>query len=539
MPRSPLLSSLQQMAENHRIAREKNVSVATVQDWRIEASARRGITRRQLMAGGGAALAAATLLGANKARAASNATIAIVGGGIAGLSCALQLADRGHASTVYEANPTRVGGRMHSNPGYFANGQVNELCGELIDTGHLTIRRLASRFNLPVVDLINAEAVGSTDTFFFFNQYYPRAQANDDFLPVWDVLQSQIHAAGYPTTFAIQNDAGRALDDISVYDWIERYVPGGHQSPMGAMLDVAYTEELAVDSRLQSSLNLVYLLGYQKQFHVFDMFGISDERFHIEGGNERLPQAIAGALAPDVVQKGFALTALRKSAAGRYTLSFAGKPDVTTDYVVLALPFSILRTLDIAGAGFDDRKNYTIQNLGAGKSGKLALQFNDRLWTQPGPWGTSNGNTYSDTGYMNTWEVTRAQPGATGILVDYTGGPASIAMRTTLAYGDASNAKVLQDANTFLGRLEHVLPGISARWNGRASSSLPHLDPNLKLSYSHWKTGQYQLIAGYEGVRQANCLFAGEHTSVDFQGFMEGGASSGQIAANVIANELK
>ena len=49
----------------------------------------------------------------------------------------------------------------------------------------------------------------------------------------------------------------------------------------------------------------------------------------------------------------------------------------------------------------------------------------------------------------------------------------------------------------------------------------------------------YQTIAGYEAVRQGNCLFAGEHTSIDFQGFMEGGAFSGQRAANEILADLK
>ena len=84
-----------------------------------------------------------------------------------------------------------------------------------------------------------------------------------------------------------------------------------------------------------------------------------------------------------------------------------------------------------------------------------------------------------------------------------------------------------------------MFPGVAAAWNGKAASSLPHLDPYLMLSYSHWKTGQYQTIAGYEQVRQGNCLFAGEHTSIDFQGFMEGGAVSGQRAANEVLADLK
>jgi len=93
--------------------------------------------------------------------------------------------------------------------------------------------------------------------------------------------------------------------------------------------------------------------------------------------------------------------------------------------------------------------------------------------------------------------------------------------------------------STFLTQLEPVYPGISGRWNGRASLSLPHLDPNYNCSYSYWRVGQYHTIGGYEGVRQGNVHFAGEHTSVDFQGWMEGGAITGVRAANEVLADLK
>ena len=203
------------------------------------------------------------------------------------------------------------------------------------------------------------------------------------------------------------------------------------------------------------------------------------------------------------------------------------------------MPFAVLRTLDYARAGFDARKEHAIRQLGAGKSGKLQLQFRDRFWNAAGPWpGVSNGNSYADTGYQNAWDVTRGQSGQGGILVDYTGGPATEEMNAAEAYAYADSPRVLADARRFLSRIEPVYPGIGERWTGKAASSLPHLDPNLLCSYSHWKVGQYQTIAGYEGARQGNCLFAGEHTSVIFQGFMEGGASSGRRAAQEILGDL-
>ena len=68
--------------------------------------------------------------------------------------------------------------------------------------------------------------------------------------------------------------------------------------------------------------------------------------------------------------------------------------------------------------------------------------------------------------------------------------------------------------------------------------SLPALDPNLGASYSYWRVGQYTSFAGYEKVRQGNVFFAGEHCSLEYQGYMEGGAAEGARAAKEILAEL-
>lgn len=72
-------------------------------------------------------------------------------------------------------------------------------------------------------------------------------------------------------------------------------------------------------------------------------------------------------------------------------------------------------------------------------------------------------------------------------------------------------------------------------WNGKATQSLWHFNPRAKLSYSYYRPRQYTSFAGYEKARQGGVLFCGEHTSTDFQGFMEGGASKGKRAARQIA----
>src|SRR5262249_17205197 len=304
---------------------------------------------------------------------------------------------------------------------------------------------------------------------------------------------------------------------MSIDEWIDSRVPGGHSSAFGRLLDAAYNEEYGADTTDQASLNLVYLLGYQPSPKGFSVYGQSDERYHVAGGNQRLPEAIAAALPP--VRKGWRMTVIAKNLDGSVELTFStpgGTAAVTADQVILAIPFSVLRTLDYSRAGFDDLKQTAITQLGAGRNAKLQLQFETRYWNTSGPWGVSAGDSYTDLGYQNTWDVTRAQAGPTGILVDYTGGSVAPPVAPPAPYSNAADdQQVAKYAKSFLTKLESVFPGITNQWNGKATLSTPFRDPDLLASYSYWRVGQYTTFSGYEGVAQGPIHFAGEHCSQD------------------------
>ncbi|HEV2139902.1 MAG TPA: FAD-dependent oxidoreductase, partial [Candidatus Dormibacteraeota bacterium] len=164
MARTPLLSRLQQLFADLEESKRSGRSVEAVQEQR-----RQALTRRDFLKVTGATVGAAALSGAVPALARAQAApprIGIMGAGIAGLNAALTLQDQGLASTVFESSD-RIGGRMHSlMSGYWLNGQTSEWCGELIDTNFKTIMSLASRFNLPLVDLLAAQPSGSQETDF-------------------------------------------------------------------------------------------------------------------------------------------------------------------------------------------------------------------------------------------------------------------------------------------------------------------------------------------------------------------------------------
>ena len=285
---------------------------------------------------------------------------------------------------------------------------------------------------------------------------------------VQQAIAKDLEAAGELTTYDKFTPEGQKLDQMSVAEWIDSRVPGGRKSPIGALLDVAYAIEYGADTTDQSALNIVYLLGANKQTEAgqgFDVFGASDERYHIRGGNQQFPARIAKHLRSPV-QLGMRMTSIARNGDGTYALSFDGQPAVTADLVILSLPFAVLRKIDTSGAGFDARKKTAIQELGRGQSGKLQLQFTSRYWREPGPWpGRGNGLSYTDEGYQNTWEVSRRQFGASGILNNYTGGSATAAKTTKTPFATAADANVKKTPRPSSAASRTVFPGGAAKWN--------------------------------------------------------------------------
>jgi monoamine oxidase len=524
MSRTPLASKLAQAASVAAEAARRDISTEQV------IAERAGMTRRQVIAGGtGLALAAALSGPLPRALAAAVPRIVVVGAGLAGLSCAYQLKQAGYRADVYEASD-RVGGRCWTRRGDFTDGQIAEHGGELIDQGHTEIRQLAQSLGLNLDNLLSGEPNGTEDFYYFDGTPYSFAQATDDLKGIWQQVHKDVSAAGYPTQYNLSTERGRQLDQMSITDYINAYVPGGISSKLGQLLDIAYNIEYGAECNVQSSLNLLYLLGFSGQGQL-RIFGPSNEKYHVRGGNDQIPTLLAQALQGQV-KLGSALSSIRRNADGTYRLSFSlsggGSSTVTADRVVLALPFSILRTLDYSKAGFSNLKKTAIQELGMGTNSKLHVQFRDRYWNAIG----NNGNTYADTGYQNTWDVTRTQPGTAGILVDYTGGDVGA------SFGP-ENGTETQRAQQFLAQIEPVLPGISPHWNGRATIDYWAGYQWTKGSYSYWKVGQYTKFGGIEGVQEGACHFCGEHTSVDFQGYLNGGVQTGYRAAGEVVDALR
>jgi monoamine oxidase len=509
MARTPLLDGLQRAA------------VAAAED--------RSTTRRAFLARTSAVAAGAAVAGwpVRPARAASaQPRIVVIGAGLAGLTATYRLQQAGYQPQLFEASD-RAGGRCWSIRGAFADGQVAEHGGELIDTGHIEMRHLVQELGLDLDNLLQGEQNGTEPITFFDGAPYTWADATRDLKSIWQQVHGDVSAASYPTTYHVSTARGRELDLMSIADWLARYVPGGASSKLAQLLDVAYNIEYGAETSDQSALNMLYLLGYSGQGNL-RIFGPSNEKFHVRGGNDQVTQRLAAKVGSALAYAS-ELVAIARNADRTHTLSIkqgSRTRSVIADRTILALPFSILRdSVEWSKAGFGREKAWAIREQGMGTNSKLNVGFSRRRWRDLG----LNGDSYADSGYQSTWEVSRAQPGASGILVDYTGGR----IGTTFASGTPQDL-----ARRFLAQIEPVMPGLTAAWTGRATVDSWPTYRWTKGSYSYWKVGQYTRFSGAEGEPSGTCHFAGEHTSQDFQGYLNGAVETGQRAADEVLAAL-
>lgn len=557
--RSPLGRALQGLARASALADRAGRPFA---DMIAELDASRYVTpralerpdrRRFLEWSGKAALGVALAVRARVSFAAlsGDPDVAVVGGGLAGLRAAHRLLDRRPTLDVrvYEGNE-RLGGRCYTRRGFFADDLHAELGGQFINRDQLAIQRLCQSLGLPLEEIWSARGREAT---YLLHDRHVKASAMQELWAdsqYYRIFGDARRLAPWPPLYDQHNAEHVRLDRLTVNEWLDE-VGIGAETDFGHLMQSTHAAEYGLGGDEGSALNLIYLLAWNGRS--LDPLSGYDEAYQIEGGNDRLVSALAAEIGEARLHLGRELSAITGDVSGPYTLRFIDGSEVTAPKVILAIPHTTLRRIEIDRRiveGFSPAKRRAIDELSMARSNKLQIQFDRKYYlekfrTEEGWTVWPDGTVYTSvlaSAVTCAWDETvgqrRSHPSTKGIVICFPGAERADAMITSGLDVPAED----QDVIEFVRQLESAIPGAATTLTGgddpaawRALASNWVRNPWTNGAYTAFCPGQWTSMNGAgEEVVGGNLHFAGEWTDIENGGFLEGAIASGERAAREV-----
>lgn len=432
----------------------------------------------------------------------SGTSVLVAGAGLAGLVAARELASMGAAVTVVEARD-RVGGRVCTARDGFIDGQHGELGADMIDEEQHEIRALADELGLSLVRILSAgfgmARVTANGTVRLLTPSASRG---------WERLAADLQ--GLARRYRL---AERRWDSPVAADMARRAV-------------TAWLDEVGADEELRTTATALRgffladpdelsLLALVDQFSHDEPAG-PGRMYRIEGGNDRLTHALAAGLEGRLLLNTEVLGVSTRGGNARVSLRSGRQRDqVTVDYVVFALPATLLRRVPIT-PGLPVHQHEAIASLKYGRGTKTLLQFDQRFWKRPGRPRAFGSALPIGAG----WDGNEEQRGRAGILSLLAGGSAS---DLTSDIVEHEGVQGLVRHLDWLGAAKASLVGWThARWES---------DPWSRGGYAAFDPSFPAASRRLLALPSGPLFFAGEHTSLRWQGYMNGAVESGRRAA--------
>lgn len=444
--------------------------------------------------------------------------VAVIGAGLAGLSAATRLAAAGIGVTVYEAGQ-RVGGRTYTERAVFP-GRTVDLGGEFVDSWHDQLRGMVSALGLELEDTWEDDDVQDTVASMHGDLF-----GEDELERFERTMKEAVERAlaSHPfdpndITYTSFDAHEKSLDAMSASDWLDR--AGIARDRSRSVLEAGFVS--LYGGTLEEASALVLLQ------EVIGAGPESDERYVIKGGAGQVAEVLTKRLPEGSVKLGHRLSALTEKAPGKLELTFevdGAERTETAEAVVLAIPFSTLRDVKLS-VPLSPVKKRAIAELHYGAASKVCVGITGKPWRAL----DSSGTVLSDSAFPYCWDATRMQDSEHGVITFFTGG---------------TDGRLLGKVDDGLSRaamlevLNRVFPGVRAAARPGEQVTVPWSDePFAKGGYALYAPGQVTAFRGCEGEPEGRVFFAGEHTSLEAQGYMEGAVRSGVKAARDVRNAL-
>ena len=443
--------------------------------------------------------------------------VIIVGAGLAGLSAAYELTQAGHDVTVLEARP-RAGGRVHTLRDPFPEGLYAEAGATRVPNHHHFTIRYAELFGL-TLDPFEPLDVPSV-----YHVRGQRIQVTPGQKVEWPYdLTSEEHALGLngmrqKYIFSMLSELGDVTDPswplpelLKKYDQMNRsdfWRARGASSEAIGLLSLG-----GVDDRVET-WSALFMLRNQALNQKLTRY------YKIRGGTDLLPKAFASRLS-EKIHYATPVVKIEQNAQGvTATFQQAGTyHTLTGDYLICTVPFSVQKNIEVAPP-FSIEKQRVIEQLPYLSVSKIFLQSQRRFWTDEG----MSGFATTDLPISQVWDMTYTQPGTRGILQAY-----PISLHSRRVTGMSENERI----NFALEQVEMIYPRIRNHFEGGVTKCWDE-DEWARGASAYYKPGQFGSLLPHVARPEGRIHFAGEHTSVWIDGWMQGALESGNRVAQEV-----
>ncbi|UZE05966.1 flavin monoamine oxidase family protein [Pseudomonas corrugata] len=424
-------------------------------------------------------------------------TAIVIGGGLAGLTAAYELQNKGWAVTLLEAKPS-VGGRSGmATSEWIGNEKTQPVLNKYISTFKLGTTSAPEFVRTPSY-LIDGTYFTAAD---LAAKQPATAEAIKRYETTLDELARSIEDPLNPTATSTLH----ALDQMTVSAWLDRLqLPATARQLVNQEIRTRYDEP--------SRLSLLYFAQQNRVNR-----GVSDRDLRASrllGGSQVLAQAFLKQL--KTIKTDSPVSAISQDKDG-VTVK-VGSVGYQADYVVLAVPLRALNKIQLTPA-LDAQHLGAIKGTNYGWRDQIMLKFKTPVWDSKA---RMSGEIFSNAGLGMMW-IEPAMKGGANVIINLSGDNA----RVMQAFGDKQMVdQVLIRLHAFYPQARGAFTGYEIR---RYST-----DPSTAGSYLAFGPGQISKYWRLWEKPLQRVAFAGEHTDALYPGTLEGALRSGQRAASQV-----
>lgn len=444
--------------------------------------------------------------------------VIVIGGGLAGLSAAYELTQVGHDVTILEAR-ARPGGRVYTIRGEFADGLIAEggatnvydvhtwtmkyikLLGVALDpvtypTGasvfHVQGRRIVAKPGAPVEWPFELSAT-------------EKGMGRRE---LWEkYVVPALKEIGNPEEANWPMAELRRYDRLSFAEFLRER---GASAGAIAILRLGLADQLGEGADADSALNLLREAAPR---------ALEKQPFVIRGGSDTFPRAFAAKLREEIHYGSIVVKIEQDDRSVRVVYRRGGEhTTLSADRVICAIPFSVLRNVDMSSA-VSREKQRAIKQLSNTSVVRVFLQTRTRFWRDEG----LTGGSITDLPLMTTYDKDFYLPGERGILEAYVAGERARRL-AAMSASDRLSFTVEQ--------VEKVYPSMRANYEG-GSSICWDQEEFSRGAYAWFKPGEMSELMPLIAKSEGRIHFAGDHTS-PWPGWMNGALQSGNRAAREV-----